>query len=358
MAANGISTLPTKEERQIAKLELAQTKRQLTGNPGRALKYYDLDLLPTKYSGNNVVNNTNDGGLVAGRPWKTTPNILAGLWRSVYNNYWDTLETNDVAWFDSRTPESEGSVTDFTVADVMAEHISVQWLGYFQAPHTANYIFTIVSDDSSNFWIGDKAITGYTAMNADINLIGASDPIALTAGQLYPIRVQYGNNGSIGSFEFSWEDDYVGPFATYEVVNTAGAVINTEQTAAFKLTVKSTTYNVEPFENGQIGINDLLTVDTSSRGHTVLRMEPDGTVIDQTTYDTWNDTDPGRSAEFAALNAALTGYATGTVIAICTYDACSLNAETRNTLNTYYGGTLTDTWGPSRYSHIFIGVKV
>ena len=209
MAANGISTLSTKELRQVAKLELAQTKRQLVGTAGyRTNRYYDLDLLPTKYNGNGIINNPNVGGLQQGRPWKTTPNILAGLWRSVYNNYWDSLETNDVAWFDSQTPASEGSVTDFTVADIMAEHISVQWLGYFQAPHTANYIFTIVSDDSSNFWIGDKAITGYTAMNADINLIGASDPIALTAGQLYPIRVQYGNNGSIGSFEFSWEDDY------------------------------------------------------------------------------------------------------------------------------------------------------
>ena len=212
MAANGISELSTKAERQIAKLELSQTERQLVGTAGyRELRYYDANLLPARYQENDTVRTPHPDGLQPGRPWKTTPNILAGLWRSVYNNYWDTLETNDVAWFDSQTPESEGSVTDFTVADVMAEHISVQWLGYFQAPHTANYIFTTVSDDSSNFWIGDTAITGYTAMNADINLIGASDPIALTAGQLYPIRVQYGNNGSIGSFEFSWEDDFGPP---------------------------------------------------------------------------------------------------------------------------------------------------
>lgn len=214
MAKNGISTLATKELRQIAKLNLAQTKRQLVGTAGyRTNRYYDLDLLPTKYSGDDVVNNPNVGGLQQGRPWKSTPNILAGLWRSVYNNYWDPSEINDVAWFDSPAliPASEGVVTNFSVDDVMAATVSVQWLGYFQAPHTANYIFTIVSDDSSNFWIGDDAITGYTAMNADINLIGSSDPIALTAGQYYPIRVQYGNNGGPGSFEFSWEDDYTPP---------------------------------------------------------------------------------------------------------------------------------------------------
>ena len=74
MAKNGISTLDTKELRQIAKLELAQTKRQLVGTAGyHNLRYYDLDLLPTKYVGNDVVDNPNVGGLQPGRPWSTTP---------------------------------------------------------------------------------------------------------------------------------------------------------------------------------------------------------------------------------------------------------------------------------------------
>jgi hypothetical protein len=68
MAANGISTLPTKEERQIAKLELAAAKRAANGNP-RAT--YDITQLPTQYDGNAVVDNPNTGGLVTGRPWTT-----------------------------------------------------------------------------------------------------------------------------------------------------------------------------------------------------------------------------------------------------------------------------------------------
>lgn len=70
MAANGISTLPTRQARQQAKLDLAQTKRQAVGTNGfRSLNTYDLDLLPTKYSGNTLVDNPNPGGLMAGRPW-------------------------------------------------------------------------------------------------------------------------------------------------------------------------------------------------------------------------------------------------------------------------------------------------
>lgn len=84
MAANGISTLSTKQARQIAKLDIAQAKRrgQIVSNTGvisgsanssqpfyRTLNTYDLTLLPTQYSGNLAVDNANAGGLINGRPW-------------------------------------------------------------------------------------------------------------------------------------------------------------------------------------------------------------------------------------------------------------------------------------------------
>jgi len=66
MAANGISELATKQLKQIAKLDLAATKRAADGN---ARATYDITQLPTQYSDNAVVDNANTGGLVAGRPW-------------------------------------------------------------------------------------------------------------------------------------------------------------------------------------------------------------------------------------------------------------------------------------------------
>lgn len=200
MAANGISTLSTKELRQVAKLELAQTKRQLVGTTGyRTNRYYDLDLLPTKYSGDGIVNNPNVGGLQQGRPWKTTPNILAGLWRTTYAGYYD----GDSTWFDAHTPIESISVNNFNLYD--GDIFSSQWLGYFQAPHTATYTFYRSSDDASGMWLGANAITGYTDLNQ------FEGTIALTEGELVPIRLQYGNAGGPKSLSFSWSDDYTPP---------------------------------------------------------------------------------------------------------------------------------------------------
>ena len=66
MALNGISTLTTKQARQIAKLDLAANNHSADSNPRAS---YIITQLPTQYDGNDMVNNANSGGLVVGRPW-------------------------------------------------------------------------------------------------------------------------------------------------------------------------------------------------------------------------------------------------------------------------------------------------
>lgn len=69
MAANGISTLATKELRQKAKLDLASAKRATDGN---ARATYDITELPTQYNDNVLIDNPNTSGLTLGRPWIST----------------------------------------------------------------------------------------------------------------------------------------------------------------------------------------------------------------------------------------------------------------------------------------------
>lgn len=90
MAANGISTLATKQARQVAKLSLAQSNKM---SDGKSQDVLDLSLLPTVYNGNTVLDNA--GGLVVGRPWTSVlalfANNEAGVWfdpSSVANLNW------------------------------------------------------------------------------------------------------------------------------------------------------------------------------------------------------------------------------------------------------------------------------
>lgn len=98
MSANGISTLATKELRQIAKLELAATERAADGN---ARPYYDLTQLPTLYDDNTVVDNANSGGLVVGRPWISTPPIITeGLVLHLDAGDTDSYPGTGTTWYD------------------------------------------------------------------------------------------------------------------------------------------------------------------------------------------------------------------------------------------------------------------
>lgn len=70
LAANGISTLLLKRDRQNAKLAAAAIKRGTTGRRNTL----NIDQLPTVYNPttndpDQIVDNDNIGGLVTGRPW-------------------------------------------------------------------------------------------------------------------------------------------------------------------------------------------------------------------------------------------------------------------------------------------------
>ena len=72
-SSNLISSLSTKEAKQLAKLELAQLRRQSGGNTTtnyyRVFNVYDVDLLADKYVGNTATNVSNT--LTEHRPWIT-----------------------------------------------------------------------------------------------------------------------------------------------------------------------------------------------------------------------------------------------------------------------------------------------
>ena len=63
---NVIAYLPTLQDRQVAKLDLAALNRTQEGNPWDT---YDITELPSQYIGNVSTPNPHPSGLIEGRPW-------------------------------------------------------------------------------------------------------------------------------------------------------------------------------------------------------------------------------------------------------------------------------------------------
>jgi hypothetical protein len=206
MAANGISTLSTKLERQTAKLDIAQLKRRgytlnddgtVASGPDTTKAFYrenntyDITLLPTQYDGNDVVDNPND-------TLTLTPGaIRTGVKKVTYTGYHD----EDVAFTDTAVATASTTATNFNIASI-AENTTVLYTGYLLGTYTGNWTFTLTSDDGAYLWIGANAVSGYTTGNANAastyNTTGTVT-VAITAGVYYPIRLLYGN-GPAGGF--------------------------------------------------------------------------------------------------------------------------------------------------------------
>jgi hypothetical protein len=175
MAANGISTLGTKALKQVAKLDIAQAKKQgkvvakngtisgaidATKNYYRINNTYSLAGLPTQYTDNAVTNNPNSGGLAVGRPWSSVASIRSFLSGSGQTAY------------DAASADSFFAVSQTDYEAVVAGVASVSTVGPTDAefastagsPFSATYIVTYpqaaATVPANNYILGFKAVTG------------------------------------------------------------------------------------------------------------------------------------------------------------------------------------------------------
>ena len=82
---------------------------------------------------------------------------------------------------------------------------SWQWLGYFKAPYTDDFVFRIANvDDAVDLWIGNNAVSGFTSQNRTTGGLymadNPSDPIPMVGGQYYPVRLQFSESGGADQF--------------------------------------------------------------------------------------------------------------------------------------------------------------
>ena len=256
MAENGISSLATKADRQIAKLELAQTKRQQTGTAGyRELRYYDLDLLPTKYVGNDVVNNPNVGGLQPGRPWSTTPlvsytllpffsggpesvnegsglNFLVGGTNIPDGTYYWTIETNAG---DFATTSGTVSVTSnsgvFTVTPT-ADHVT-EGAETFTVALLSGSITGPILVTSAPVTINDTSLTPTYSLATAGSVTSVNEGVALT------FNVTTTNVDDNTTLYWGTGDNFNGGEFSRYTPGTSGTVTIVSNSGSFTITISA-----------------------------------------------------------------------------------------------------------------------
>ncbi len=71
---------------------------------------------------------------------------------------------------------------------VPTEDFSVRWVGQVQAQHAETYTFHVEADDGVRVWLGDRQIIDEWRQQSTTVV---SQPIALNAGQFYPLTIEY-----------------------------------------------------------------------------------------------------------------------------------------------------------------------
>ena len=169
----------------------------------------------------NIISGSTQSSASAAQSWITTNNYwtnrnpyLAGLYKTTYSGYF----ADNVSFFATATPASVGgnpatsvqTTSIFEPATDDGSNFSCQWLGYFKPTTSETYTFFTSSDDASYVWVGSNAVTGFTTTNAVVNNGGLHantekfGSIALTAGNYYPIRIQFGEQGGGDVMTFNY----------------------------------------------------------------------------------------------------------------------------------------------------------
>jgi hypothetical protein len=173
-----------------------------------------------------------------------------------------------------------------------------EYTGYFVPPTSNLYTFKAHADETFIFWIGDKALSGYTFANKDMygdyngdfnEQQTQSFEISLTAGQFYPIRIQWGNSGGFGQLDvFTWarfgqadSADFSGLIYT---ADTGTAVVSVSDNKSIVLrTDNDITNNWNFAPDGSLTFPDNTVQSTAyvapTTGNSTIISDPEGTTV-------------------------------------------------------------------------------
>lgn len=96
------------------------------------------------------------------------------------------------------------------VAGIGADNFSVRWQGFVMVPESGNYTFRTRSDDGVRLYVNGNLVINNWTDHAPVD--DDSAVIALTAGQRYPLVMEYYENGGGAVAQLSWSGPSTGGF--------------------------------------------------------------------------------------------------------------------------------------------------
>ncbi len=157
---------------------------------------------------NNVMSTA--GGVIAANS-QTTFFAEIGYLPGLRGTYFDQMNLTGNAFLRIDGPvDFDWAAGTPGVAGIGANNFSVRWQGFVTAPVTGNYTFRTRSDDGVRLYVDGNLVinnwTDHSATNDD------SAAIALTAGQRYPVIMEFYENGGDAVAQLSWSGPSTGGF--------------------------------------------------------------------------------------------------------------------------------------------------
>lgn len=104
------------------------------------------------------------------------------------------------------------------VTGIGSDNFSIDWNGYVRAEETGTYFFQTESDDGVRLWVdGNLVIDNWTNHSPTVN---TSTGVTLTAGQAYPVTLQYYENGGGAVIRLRWQTPSSGGYSAIAGGNT------------------------------------------------------------------------------------------------------------------------------------------
>lgn len=171
-----------------------------TVNAGDVTNFAVTELTGTRYYFVVVAeNNTVSGG--NSNEVSITPNVTPAVGTGLLATYYNSLNFTNLAltridpvinfsWLDN--PPANG---------VNSDGYTVRWIGKIQPKHSETYTFYTTSDDGVRLWVNNQLIIENWTDHGDTEDIGT---IALQAGQLYDIKMEFYEREGYATAKLEW----------------------------------------------------------------------------------------------------------------------------------------------------------